>query len=257
MAIQAKESPRRGSEARLRREDFLIYPWPAMRLFVGIGLEPQAAQDLERMLEPLAASARDLRCSEPESWHVTLLFLGAATDEQAACLVEKLGGIQAARVPVQIAGLGFFERAGAFWAGVELTAELLALQQKVTAATRACGFVPEDRAYNPHITLARAKGRRGGRALAPKSRGRTCPNPSERGVRGGGVSALRVLTRAGGFALQGAGAVQAGLMGAAQAGRAIARFVSAERERSVPGANGAPTRSPGLRRDRGAARPCR
>ncbi|MGA8108711.1 MAG: RNA 2',3'-cyclic phosphodiesterase [Acidobacteriaceae bacterium] len=138
-----------------------------MRLFVGIGLEPQAAQDLERMLEPLAASARDLRCSEPESWHVTLLFLGAATDEQAACLVEKLGGIQAARVPVQIAGLGFFERAGAFWAGVELTAELLALQQKVTAATRACGFVPEDRAYNPHITLARAKGRRGGRALAP------------------------------------------------------------------------------------------
>ena len=138
-----------------------------MRLFVGIGLEPQAAQELERRLQPLAAAARELRCSEPESWHVTLQFLGSATDEQAACLMEKLGGIRAARVPVQVAGLGFFERAGVFWAGVERTAELLALQKRVTAATRACGFVPEDRAYNPHITLARAKGRRGGQALAP------------------------------------------------------------------------------------------
>jgi RNA 2',3'-cyclic 3'-phosphodiesterase len=37
--------------------------------------------------------------------------------------------------------------------------ELLALEQKVTAATRGCGFVPEARAYHPHITLAKAKGR--------------------------------------------------------------------------------------------------
>jgi 2'-5' RNA ligase len=137
------------------------------RLFIGIALAPAAAAELERVRERLAATAGELRWSEPASWHVTLQFLGAASDGQAACVLEKLGGIQSARVPVRMGGLGFFERAGVFWAGVELTAELLALQQRVVAATRSCGFVPEDRAYNPHITLARARGRSVGRALGP------------------------------------------------------------------------------------------
>ena len=35
--------------------------------------------------------------------------------------------------------------------------ELLLLQERVTAATRPCGFAPEARPYQPHITLARAK----------------------------------------------------------------------------------------------------
>jgi 2'-5' RNA ligase len=34
------------------------------------------------------------------------------------------------------------------------------LQERVTAATQPCGFVPEARPYQPHITLARGKGQR-------------------------------------------------------------------------------------------------
>jgi RNA 2',3'-cyclic 3'-phosphodiesterase len=139
----------------------------AMRLFLGIALERNASESLLQIRERFEPVARDLRWSQPESWHVTLQFLGQTREDQAGCLAEKLGAMRAARVPVRIAGLGFFERAGVFWAGVELTPELLALQQHVVAATRRCGFVPEDRAYSPHITLARAKGRTGIRALAP------------------------------------------------------------------------------------------
>jgi 2'-5' RNA ligase len=138
-----------------------------MRLFVGIALAPASSNALDSVRRRFAPIAGDLRWSQPENWHVTLQFLGSSTNEQAACVAEKLATIQAKPLPVRIANLGFFERAGVFWAGVELTSELLALQQKVITATRGCGFVPEDRAYNPHITLARAKGRNGGRALAP------------------------------------------------------------------------------------------
>jgi 2'-5' RNA ligase len=48
---------------------------------------------------------------------------------------------------------------------VRVTARLLTLQQSVTAGTAPCGFTPEDRPYRPHITLARRKGRTGGREL--------------------------------------------------------------------------------------------
>jgi len=138
-----------------------------MRLFVGIALEPVATEALLRVCKQLASAAAELRWSQPESWHVTLQFLGSATEEQALCVAQRLAALQSAPVPVRIAGLGYFERAAVFWAGVELTAELLAIQHKITTATRACGFVPENRAYNPHITLARARGRSAPRALAP------------------------------------------------------------------------------------------
>jgi 2'-5' RNA ligase len=139
-----------------------------MRLFIGIALAPETVNSLANVRQQFEPSAgADLRWSLPETWHVTLQFLGQTSEEQQACVIEKLRTIRAAQVPVRIHGLGFFERAGVFWAGVALTPELLALQQFVTAAMRNCGFVPEERAYSPHITFARTKGRAGAKALAP------------------------------------------------------------------------------------------
>jgi 2'-5' RNA ligase len=144
-----------------------------MRLFVGIALPPAVSDALERIrqqFEPRSGppgSDPALRWSAPESWHVTLQFLGAVADDRAACVCEQLKTVRAAPASVRIEGLGFFERAGVFWAGVVLTPQLLTLQQLVTTAMRHCGFIPEDRPYSPHITLARAKGRSGARALSP------------------------------------------------------------------------------------------
>jgi 2'-5' RNA ligase len=59
---------------------------------------------------------------------------------------------------VRLEELGFFERAGVFFANVGLTPELLSLEKRVAAATGLCGFAHEARPYHPHITLARSKG---------------------------------------------------------------------------------------------------
>lgn len=141
-----------------------------MRLFIGIPMSLETMKTLSQVREQCEATTTGLRWSAAESWHVTLQFLGQASDEQADCVLERLRTIEAVPVPVRIGGLGFFERAGVFWAGVALTPELLALEQKVVAATRQCGFMPEERAYNPHVTLARAKGRGGAGAVAPLKR---------------------------------------------------------------------------------------
>jgi 2'-5' RNA ligase len=110
-----------------------------------------------------------LRWSAPESWHITLQFLGATTPAQYDCVLSHLGAIDAGPVAIRLEGLGFFERAGVFWAGVPVSPELLALQKAVVAATTPCGFEPEDRPYHPHITLARNRGRENGiRVLKPR-----------------------------------------------------------------------------------------
>lgn len=107
-----------------------------------------------------------LRWSTPESWHITLQFLGNTREAQYECVIARLRELHVPPVPVELEELGFFDRAGIFFAGVALTPELLALQRQVTAATIPCGFTPEDRPYRPHITLARTKGRRNATGLA-------------------------------------------------------------------------------------------
>ena len=131
-----------------------------MRLFVGIPLAASVREQLENVSMRHRAEKDGLRWSAPESWHITLQFLGNTTETHYECVVARLRELHAAPVPIELDELGFFDRAGIFFAGVAATPELLALQQKVSAATIPCGFTPEDRPYRPHITLARSKGRR-------------------------------------------------------------------------------------------------
>ena len=129
-----------------------------MRLFVAIPLAQGAEAALTRVCARLRSSDDRLRWSAPESWHITLQFLGNADEAQLACLQARLAEVRSVSVPVRLGALDVFERAGALVVGVDMTPELEKLQRQIVAATERCGFVSEDRPYHPHITLARAKG---------------------------------------------------------------------------------------------------
>ncbi|MGD0682664.1 MAG: RNA 2',3'-cyclic phosphodiesterase [Terracidiphilus sp.] len=130
-----------------------------MRLFIGIPLAAAVIDELRAASSRLRSSADGLRWTAPESWHVTLQFLGSTSPEQYTCVVDRLRALQSPPVPVCLEELDCFERAGVFIARVRLTPELISLQEHVTTATQPCGFVPETRSFQPHITLARSKGR--------------------------------------------------------------------------------------------------
>lgn len=130
-----------------------------MRLFIGLALKSEVADQLAAITKRVQRADDGLRWSSEASWHVTLQFLGSASPEQYECVVSQLGMLDSPPAPVHLEKLACFDRTGVLYAGVALTPQLLALQQRVTAATRHCGFIPEARAYHPHITLARSKGR--------------------------------------------------------------------------------------------------
>jgi RNA 2',3'-cyclic 3'-phosphodiesterase len=136
-----------------------------VRLFLAIPLAAPAAAQLAQLVSRLRPSAPGLRWSAPESWHITLQFLGSTTPAQYDCLLPRLAAVHSPPVPVQLADLGIFEHAGILHLGAESTPQLLHLQQQIVAATTPCGFAPESRPYHPHITLARTKGRSASRSL--------------------------------------------------------------------------------------------
>jgi 2'-5' RNA ligase len=145
-----------------------------MRLFVAIALAPEVVTALETLSRSLQITGDNFRWTSPETWHITLQFLGEVSNENYNCLLEHLREIRSPRIPITLQGTGFFDRAGVFFAGIEVPPELRQLERFVVAATSSCGVVAEDRPYHPHVTLARAKGDHHVRTLrALKSRART------------------------------------------------------------------------------------
>jgi 2'-5' RNA ligase len=128
------------------------------RLFVAIR-PPEPVRDL--LLDAMDDSG-DFRWQDEEQLHITLRFIGEVDRPMADDLASALTRVRAERFAIRVSGVGRFEQrsSGALWAGVEPKEPLAALAAKVERACLAIGLEPERRAYHPHITLARWKGRR-------------------------------------------------------------------------------------------------
>jgi len=137
-----------------------------MRLFVGIPLPPIVIDELTQLTARLRSKEDNFRWPAPETWHVTLQFLGTTDQQQYNCLIPRLREIHLPHVPIRLESTGIFDRAGIFFADVKPAPALLVLQQAVTATTAPCGYTPETRPFHPHITLARAKEKDAAQALS-------------------------------------------------------------------------------------------
>src|SRR5215210_3623032 len=128
------------------------------RLFVAIR-PPEHIRDL--LIDAMDDSA-DFRWQDEEQLHLTLRFIGEIERPVAEDVAALLAGIRADPFEIRIKDVGHFEQrsSGALWAGVEPKAPLATLAGKVERACTGAGLDPERRAFHPHITLARWKGRR-------------------------------------------------------------------------------------------------
>jgi RNA 2',3'-cyclic 3'-phosphodiesterase len=128
------------------------------RLFVAVR-PPEPIRDL--LLDAMEETA-DFRWQDDEQLHITLRFVGEVDRPVADDLADALGRVRAPKFQLRINGAGRFEQrsSGALWAGIEPKEPLAALAAKVERVCQAVGLEPERRAFHPHITLARWKGRR-------------------------------------------------------------------------------------------------
>jgi 2'-5' RNA ligase len=139
---------RRGDTAFGRAPSSLRYDL-RMRLFVGIPLAVAVRGELSGLAARLKSKDDGLRWTAPESWHITLQFLGNTSPEQYECVAARLSELHPPFVPIALERLEFFARAGILIVAVTSTPQLLLLQQRA-------------RPYQPHITLARDKGKERG-----------------------------------------------------------------------------------------------
>lgn len=125
------------------------------RLFSGVEIPPEQAQRLQGLRGGLPGS----RWTLPDTYHITLRFLGDVDDVTAQEFASNLTAIRAKCFDLHLDGLGSFgsARPRALWAGLAESEPLAALQRAHEQAAQKAGLPPEQRKFHPHVTLARLR----------------------------------------------------------------------------------------------------
>ena len=129
-----------------------------MRLFIALDIDDEIRERIARFAEGVSGFAPDARWARPDSLHVTLKFIGEQPEPIREEINGALGSIATSGVALQFHGYGFFPTAKAprvFWIGIEAGPELATLAAAVDQQTARLGVPKEDRAFSPHLTLAR------------------------------------------------------------------------------------------------------
>ena len=144
-----------------------------MRCFIAITIPDAVKQSLARLGAQLRQCPVSASWAQPDRAHLTLRFLGDITPDQAASidaiLRHRLIGTRPFNLMVHGAGaFPTIRRPKIVWAGVvPIDGPLTQVQQHCEEAAKAVGLPPEEKAFFPHITLARVKGRKAPPELMP------------------------------------------------------------------------------------------
>ena len=128
-----------------------------MRLFVALDIDSEIRLRISEFRDRMRPYAPDVRWVGPESFHITLQFIGET--EKLADIRTALQQVRSPEIPLTFRGTGFFPNAKSprvFWVGIESDERLQNLARAVAEALRQLGLRQESAPYTPHLTLARS-----------------------------------------------------------------------------------------------------
>jgi RNA 2',3'-cyclic 3'-phosphodiesterase len=139
------------------------------RVFIAIAIPKSLGQKLAQLQTELAPAAPEFRWASALPFHLTLAFLGEIPNLD----LNAIGQIAAESArpiepfELEVKGLGAFpspSRPRVIWAGVTAPNlnPLFDLQGSLASSLERIGHPPDDRRFNPHVTLGHRKHGRGG-----------------------------------------------------------------------------------------------
>ncbi len=131
-----------------------------VRLFVGLTLPPSVKQQLLGLM----AGLEGVKWQREDQLHLTLNFIGEVPEPQAEEIDVALSAVPFAPLVLRLEGVDIFghrRRPRMLWTGVrqENIEQLQHLHAKIDRVLQRCGLKADPRKYNPHVTLARFRGK--------------------------------------------------------------------------------------------------
>jgi 2'-5' RNA ligase len=138
-----------------------------VRVFAALPLPSGVVSSLEEALAPARRVSSGLRWVSAGGFHVTLHFFGEVGEPGVAALQRVFDDpdLRMPAIPLRLGKIGQFPSRGnprVLWVGFEQGVEVMRsywdlLEKKISPL----GWVPDERGFSPHVTVARA-GKAGG-----------------------------------------------------------------------------------------------
>lgn len=140
-----------------------------MRLFLAAQPPDGVCEHLDAFLDARRDAPDGPRWTGPAQWHITLAFLGTATERSYDRLVERVHAVASRTAPTELrlTGGGAFPNpyaARVLWVGIggtpgeregEQVADLVTLAGRLRRAASAAGASPDGTRFHPHVTVGR------------------------------------------------------------------------------------------------------
>jgi 2'-5' RNA ligase len=130
-----------------------------MRLFVAIDIPAETRAAVAKLIAQLAPLGPGAKWVRADGMHLTLKFIGEQPEDKVARIEGQLRAVRSpAPVELRFAGTGFFPNPRSprvFWAGIEASPNLAELAANIERRLEPLGIPREQRAFKPHLTLAR------------------------------------------------------------------------------------------------------
>ena len=128
-----------------------------MRLFVALDIDADIRARIAEFRDQMRQLAPDVRWVGPETFHVTLQFLGET--KKLAEIQSSLRLVKGSPITLAFRDAGFFPNPKSprvFWVGIEADEHLQDVVKSIGEALRPLGFERDGGPFSPHLTLARA-----------------------------------------------------------------------------------------------------
>jgi 2'-5' RNA ligase len=134
-----------------------------VRTFIAVSLPADLKAKLTNVQQEFRHLSLEAAWVREAGLHITLKFLGEIEPAQVlpvtSCMMECIKGYHP--FMISVGGVGVFPHEShprVLWVGVhDEGGHLLQMQQTLEAKLSSLGFLPEDRPFTPHLTLARLK----------------------------------------------------------------------------------------------------
>jgi RNA 2',3'-cyclic 3'-phosphodiesterase len=128
--------------------------------FFALSLPNELKKEIHELTAPLREEESFKKWVHPEDYHITLAFLGDASQENLDVAIDTVTHSlhNLGRFPLSLKQFGTFGKSDEpriFWMGVNPSSSLHQIREKVYEACEEAGFRLDSRPFTPHITIGR------------------------------------------------------------------------------------------------------